>query len=65
MKEASLIAKIPMLKWSGSTKGLISFDKNKFELNFSIKNECEVLLYQFTKKICEFRLHYFFNEEKN
>ena len=38
-KVSSLIAKMPMTKWSGSSKGLITFENNVFQLTFDIVDE--------------------------
>ncbi len=63
-KVSKLIARMPMTKWSGSSNGLLSFDNNVFSLTFSIGPEDEEILYQWTKEICEYRLHVYF-ERKN
>lgn len=63
-KVSKLIARMPMTKWSGSSNGLLSFDNNVFSLTFSIDPEDEEILYQWTKEICEYRLHVYF-ERKN
>jgi superfamily II DNA or RNA helicase/HKD family nuclease len=63
-KVSRLIAKMPMTKWSGSSNGLLSFDNNVFSLTFSIEPEDEEILYKWTKEICEYRLHVYF-ERKN
>ena len=55
-KVSSLIARMPMTKWSGSSKGLITFENNSFQLNFDIAEEDREMLYQWTKEICEYRL---------
>jgi superfamily II DNA or RNA helicase/HKD family nuclease len=60
---SKLIAKMPMTKWSGSSKGLISFENNVFSLNFSIAREDEKILYKWTQEICEYRLHAYFERK--
>ncbi|WP_286228511.1 DEAD/DEAH box helicase family protein [Neobacillus mesonae] len=60
---SKLIATMPMTKWSGSSKGLISFEKDLFVLNFKVITEDEDILYAWTKEICEYRLHYHFERK--
>jgi superfamily II DNA or RNA helicase/HKD family nuclease len=62
-KVSKLIAEMPMTKWSGSSKGLISFENNVFSLNFSIAPEDEEILYKWTQEICEYRLHAYFERK--
>ncbi|WP_031408874.1 DEAD/DEAH box helicase family protein [Geobacillus vulcani] len=62
-KVSKLIARMPMTKWSGSSKGLISFVNNVFALQFSIAHEHEEMLYNWTKEICEYRLHVYFERK--
>ncbi|GLH62195.1 DEAD/DEAH box helicase family protein [Parageobacillus sp. G301] len=64
-KVSKLIARMPMTKWSGSSNGLLSFDNNVFSLTFSIDPEDEEILYQWTKEICEYRLHVYFERKDN
>jgi hypothetical protein len=59
-KVASLIAKMPMSKWSGSSKGLISFENGIFDVQLEIPDPLEKVVYEFTREICEFRLHAYF-----
>jgi hypothetical protein len=54
---AKLIANMPMTKWSGSSKGLITFENNVFTLNFDVLPEDLVLLLAWTREICLYRLH--------
>ena len=56
---------MPMIKWSGSSKGLITFDNNVFQLTFDIVDEDQDMLYQWTKGICEYRLHQYFERREN
>jgi superfamily II DNA or RNA helicase/HKD family nuclease len=60
-----LIAQMPMTKWSGSSKGLISFEDDIFNPNFDVVNKDEDVLFQWTKQICEYRLHYHFERKAN
>ncbi|WP_369903636.1 DEAD/DEAH box helicase family protein [Bacillus manliponensis] len=62
-KVSKLIATMPMTKWSGSSKGLLLFDETSFSLNMDIRKEDEALLFQWTKEICEYRLHAYFERK--
>ncbi|WP_338472818.1 DEAD/DEAH box helicase family protein [Niallia sp. XMNu-256] len=59
-KVSRLISRMPMTKWSGSSKGLITFENNVFQLTFDILEEDREMLYQWTWQICEYRLHWYF-----
>lgn len=63
IKVAKLIVKMPMTKWSGSSKGLISFQNNTFSLEFDVLQEDEELLHRWTREICEYRLHVHFERK--
>ncbi|KRF51209.1 DNA helicase [Bacillus sp. Soil768D1] len=60
---SKLISTMPMSKWSGSSKGLISYEDDIFKLNFDIKPEDQRVLFNMTKDICEYRLHYHFERK--
>lgn len=60
---SKLISTMPMTKWSGSSKGLISYEDDIFKLNFDIAPEDQHLLFDMTKDICEYRLHYHFERK--
>lgn len=62
---SKLIATMPMTKWSGSSKGLISFENDVFTLNFDVIQEDYQVVYGWTKEICEYRLHYHFERKAN
>jgi superfamily II DNA or RNA helicase len=63
---SKLIATMPMTKWSGSAKGLITFENDIFKLNLEVLKEDETTVFNCTKEICEYRLHYHFErKEKN
>lgn len=62
-KVSKLIARMPMTKWSNSSKGLITFQGDIFKLNFDIVPEDNEILYNWTKQICEYRLHYYFQRK--
>jgi superfamily II DNA or RNA helicase/HKD family nuclease len=60
---SKLIAKMPMTKWSGSSKGLITYENDIFILNIDVSKENEEILFNWTKEICEYRLHYHFERK--
>ncbi|MDD9311793.1 DEAD/DEAH box helicase family protein [Cytobacillus firmus] len=62
---SSLISRMPMSKWSGSSKGLISFENGIFKLAFDVDKEDEEILYNWTREICEYRLHWHFERKGN
>ncbi|WP_100372088.1 DEAD/DEAH box helicase family protein [Bacillus sp. FJAT-45037] len=65
-KVSSLIATMPMTKWSGSSKSSATFDGETFGLSFDILPEHRETLFEWTKEICDYRLHrYFINKEKS
>ena len=64
-KVAKKIAEMPMTKLSESSKGLISFKDNIFKLEFEIEKGEDQSLYSFTKDICEYRLHKYFEKKAN
>ncbi|WP_338067969.1 DEAD/DEAH box helicase [Bacillus salacetis] len=64
-KVASLIKRMPMTMWIGSSKGLITLQDNKFDVQVFPEEQDKDLLYEFTKEICEYRLHYFFQRRED
>lgn len=62
-KVSKLIVTMPMTKWCGSSKGLLSFDGNVFSINMDIRKEDEDLLFRWTQEICEYRLHTYFERK--
>ncbi|MBV7504777.1 hypothetical protein KW850_05795 [Bacillus sp. sid0103] len=60
---SKLIASMPMTKWSGSSKGLITYEQDTFMLNLEVAKEEEISLFNWTKEICEYRLHYHFERK--
>lgn len=62
-KVSRLIAEMPMTKWSGSSKGLISFKDGVFSLNFEVEDSEKPILYKWTREICEYRLHFHFERK--
>ncbi len=63
-KVAKLIADMPMTKWSGSSKGLLSFEDGVFKMEFDVAEEHNEVLYEWTKEICEYRLHAYFERKE-
>ncbi len=57
------IEDMPMTKWSGSSKGLVSFNDKKFAVTFDIPKEAQSILYDWTKQICTYRLHTYFEKK--
>lgn len=60
---SKLISKMPMSKWSGSSRGLISYQDDIFKFEFDVLKEDEESLYQMIKDICEYRLHVHFERK--
>lgn len=55
-----LISTTPMTKWSGSSKGLISYENDPFQLNLDVIIELKDILFHWTKEYCKYRLHFHF-----
>ncbi|MGE5701754.1 MAG: DEAD/DEAH box helicase family protein [Clostridia bacterium] len=62
-KVSRLIAEMPMTKWSGSSKGLVGFQNNQFSLSFDVDPAFNDTLYRWTKEICLYRLHAYFERK--
>ncbi|OLS38264.1 DNA helicase [Alkalihalophilus pseudofirmus] len=56
-KIAKLIATMPMTMWAGKSKGLVEFDGDHFKMTFDVLDEHKETLFEWTKEICEYRLH--------
>ncbi|MDW0115027.1 DEAD/DEAH box helicase family protein [Sporosarcina saromensis] len=63
VKVANLIAKMPMTKWSGSSKGLISFENGIFVPQLIVETAHEEILFKWIKEICDYRLHVYFERK--
>lgn len=63
-KVINRIKTMPMTMWSGSSKGLVEFDGNQFRLTFDVHKKHQELLFKFTKEICEYRLHEYFERKE-
>ena len=59
-KVITLLQNMPMTKWSGSSKGLASFEDKQFKFNVEIDAAYESVIYDWVYQICEFRLHRYF-----
>ncbi|WP_191565938.1 DEAD/DEAH box helicase family protein [Metabacillus idriensis] len=64
-KVSKLIKDMPMTKWSGSSNGLVIFNEGEFSFNLSVNEKDAVQLYRWTKEICEYRLHHYFERKEN
>lgn len=63
-KTAKLINENPMTRWSGSSNGLLSFKDGVFKPEFNVAEEHKEMLYEWTKEICEYRLHAYFERKE-
>lgn len=63
-KVSSLISRMPMSKWSGSSKGLITFENDVFQIHIDVLENDKEILFQWTKEICEYRLHHYFERKE-
>lgn len=52
-----------MTMWSGSSKGLITFDNGVFSIQLEVPSEQEAILYEWTQQICEASLHIYFERK--
>lgn len=59
-KVTNLIQRMPMTKWSSSSKGLATLDNATFQFNISIDSQYENIVFEWVQQICEFRLHRYF-----
>ena len=64
-KVKSLIERMPMTKWSGSSKGLLTFKDKVFGLGFDVAEEAAGGLYEWTREICAYRLHGYFERKQS
>lgn len=62
-KVAKLIEKMPMTKWSGTSKGLIEFTDGVFAPQLDVAKEHERILFEWVREICEYRLHSYFERK--
>ncbi|WP_202076530.1 DEAD/DEAH box helicase family protein [Caldalkalibacillus salinus] len=64
-KISKLITDMPMTKWSGSSKGLVTFEDGLFKINIDVKYEDLEVVHNWTQQICEYRLHAHFERKGN
>ena len=62
-KTASLIGRMPMTKWSNSSKGKIRYVDGEFALNFDVSKHVNEIIFNWTREICEYRLHWYFEKK--
>ena len=62
-KVATKVRKMPMEKWSGDSKGLVGLENGVFSVLFDVLEVDQAILFDFTKQVCEFRLHCFFERK--
>lgn len=62
-KVTSLIERMPMTKWSGSSKGLVSFANKQFQFEIEVPSEMESILFNWVEEICNYRLHRYFERK--
>lgn len=63
-KVAALIARMPMTKWSGSSKGLVTFAEGVFSLNQDVVVDSDIV-YEWTREICMYRVHAYFERKSS
>ena len=59
-KAIKLIETMPMTKWSGSSKGLVTFSDGEFTFEVDIDPRFTHIVYSWINEICTFRLHRYF-----
>lgn len=64
-KIVSLLKRMPLAKWSSSSKGLISFENNLFTIHIDVDQVHQEILYEWTTDICDYRLHTYFERKHN
>ncbi len=64
-KVARLIEKMPMTKWSGSSKGMVTLENNLFQVHKKFVSTDNDLVYIWTSEILNYRLHVHFERKQN
>lgn len=59
-KVMQLIQTMPMTKWSGSSKGLVTFEDGEFGFAVDIEHKVQQVMFNWVREICEYRLHRYF-----
>lgn len=54
---------MPMTKWSGSSKGLVTFSNREFRFNIDVPSDMETILFNWVEEICNYRLHRYFERK--
>lgn len=62
-KLISLIVRMPMTKWSGSSKGITTFSDGLFKFEIDVPRQMEEILFQWVDEICNFRLRRYFERK--
>ncbi len=62
-KIAKHIEDNPMKFWSGKHDGMVKFEDKHFWFDFDVAVEGQEILFQWTREICEFRLHWYFERK--
>ncbi|RUL51325.1 DEAD/DEAH box helicase family protein [Lysinibacillus antri] len=62
-KVVSLIEKMPMTKWSGSSKGIVNFTDKQFKFEIEVPYNMEEKLFVWVNEICKYRLHKYFERK--
>lgn len=58
-KIAKLLVDMPLTKWGK----IASFEDNQFQFNIEVPEEDNSLVYEWTKQVCEYRLHWHFERK--
>lgn len=62
-KIISLLTRMPLSKWSGSSKGMITFQDNLFTIYVTPLSEHAEMIYRWTNETCAYRLHSYFERK--
>jgi superfamily II DNA or RNA helicase/HKD family nuclease len=57
------IEKMPMTYFRGKTEGIVNFENKVFSLSFDINEFANPIIYEWTKQVCEYRLHEHFERK--
>ena len=57
------IEKMPMTYFRGKTEGIVKFENKVFSLSFDIIEAANPIIYEWTKQVCEYRLHEHFERK--
>ncbi|SFF05572.1 DEAD/DEAH box helicase family protein [Alteribacillus iranensis] len=63
-RTADLIARMPMTKWAGSSKGMFQFDGEFFSPNIEVKAKHSAALHNMLKEIVDYRLTMYFRRKR-